>query len=178
MIQYDHEHAGKLRITWEQFDTLCRALAAMVRSYDPQVIIGIAKGGLLPATILASRLQREFYPMRISRRHNERIIREKPELLMGPPPVLAGQRVLIVDDIAATGETLALATEACQAERPAQVRTACLCTHSFGGRPDYVALISDALVVFPWDRQALEQQPDLPETEPRAETLADDSKHP
>jgi hypoxanthine phosphoribosyltransferase len=153
---YDHEHEGELRITWEQFDALCRTLATMASGFNPQVIVGIAKGGVLPATVIASLLRREFYPIRLSRRHDDRIVREAPELLLGPPEAVAGQRVLLVDDMVATGETLDLARRACMDQGAAEVRTASLCTHGSGRRPDYVALVSDALIIFPWDREVLE----------------------
>ncbi len=156
MQRYDHEHEGELHITWEHFDSLCRILAVMVRGYDPQVIVGIAKGGVLPATVIASLLRREFYPIRLSRRHNDRIVRETPELLLGPPPAIADQRVLLVDDLVTTGETMDLARQACLEQNAAEVRTASLCSHSSGQRPDYVAFVSDARIVFPWDRNVLE----------------------
>jgi hypoxanthine phosphoribosyltransferase len=143
-------------ITWEQFDALCRALAVMTSGYDPQVIVGIAKGGVLPATVIASVLQREFYPIRLSRRHNDQVIREIPKVLLGPPPAVADQRVLLVDDFVSTGKTLELAKRACLEQGAAEVRTASLSCHSFSRTPDYVALVSDALVVFPWDREVLE----------------------
>lgn len=155
MQSYDHEHEGEVTVTWEQFDSLCRVLALMVSGYDPQVIVGIAKGGVLPATVLASVLRREFYPIRLSRRHNDEVVRQTPALLQQPPPALAGQRVLLVDDMVATGMTMRLARKACLEQQAAEVRTAALFAHSFGQRPDYVASISDALIVFPWDREVL-----------------------
>jgi hypoxanthine phosphoribosyltransferase len=156
MKSYDHEHEGELYISWEQFDALCRALAIMAGGYDPQVIVGIAKGGVLPATVVASLLRREFYPIRLSRRYNDRVVRETPDVLLGPPPAISGQRVLLVDDFVTTGETLDLARGACLAQGAAEIRTACLCAHSFSRHPEYVALVSDALVIFPWDREVLE----------------------
>jgi hypoxanthine phosphoribosyltransferase len=155
MQSYDHAHQGELHIAWEQFDSLCHTLAVMERGYDPQIIVGIAKGGVVPASVLASILRREFYPIRISRRHNDQLVRQTPELLMGPPQAIAGHRVLLVDDMVATGETMALARQACLEQGAREVRTACLCTHSFGQNPDYVALVSDALVIFPWSHEAL-----------------------
>jgi hypoxanthine phosphoribosyltransferase len=155
MQSYDHKHEGELYISWEQFDVLCRTLAVMVGGYDPEVIVGIAKGGVLPATVIASLLRREFYPIRLSRRHNDEIVRETPELLLGPPPSIAGQRVLLVDDIVVSGITLDLARRTCLEQGAAEVRTASLFAHSFSQRPDYVALVSDALIITPWDREAL-----------------------
>ncbi|MGQ9599705.1 MAG: phosphoribosyltransferase [Anaerolineae bacterium] len=152
---YKHEHKGELHISWEEFDSLCRKLALMVQGYDPQVIVGIAKGGVLPAAVLASILRREFYPIRLSRRHDDQVVRDTPEILLGPPPTIAGQRVLLVDDIVVGGLTLALARQACLEQGAAQVRTATLFAHSFSQFPDYVALVSDALIINPWDRDVL-----------------------
>jgi uncharacterized protein len=165
MQSYDHDHVGELHISWEQFDSLCRTLAIMVSGYAPQVIVGIAKGGVLPATVIASLMRREFYPIRLSRRHNDEIVRETPELLVGPPPSIAGQRVLLVDDMVATGVTLDLARRACLEQGAAEVRTASLFVHSFCQRPDYVALISDALIVTPWDREVLQSGRFVPHPE-------------
>lgn len=165
MQSYDHDHEGEINIAWEEFDSLCRTLAMMASSYDPQVIVGIAKGGVLPATVIASLLRREFYPIRISRRHNDQVVRDTPEILQGPPPAIRGLRVLLVDDIVATGETMDLARKACLTQGASQVRTASLCSHSFGQRPDYVALVSDALIVFPWDREILERGQFVPHPE-------------
>lgn len=172
---YEHEHKGELRVSWEDFDALCRKLALMVQAYDPQVIIGIAKGGVVPAAVLASILRREFYPIRLSRRHDDQVVRDTPELLLGPPPTIAGQRVLLVDDIVVGGATLALARQACLDQGAAQVRTATLFAHSFSRFPDYVALVSDALIITPWDRDVLEGDQFVPH--PEYETQRDDDPH-
>jgi hypoxanthine phosphoribosyltransferase len=169
MKSYEHEHKGVLHVSWEQFDSLCRMLAVMVSGYKPQVIIGIAKGGLLPATVLASLLRREFYPIRLSRRHNDKVVRETPELLLGPPPVVAGQHVLLVDDMVATGTTMEMGRQACFEQGASQVRTAGLFTHSFGPMPDYVASVSDALIIFPWDREILKAGDFVPHPEYEAD---------
>jgi hypoxanthine phosphoribosyltransferase len=153
MQSNNYEHEGELHITWEHFDSLCRTLAEMVRGYDPQVIVGIAKGGVLPATVIASLLRREFYPIRVSRRHDDRIVREAPELLLGPPPAIADQRVLLVDDVVTTGDTMDLARQACLEQSAAEIRTASLCARGWDHRIDYVAFTSGAQIIFPWERR-------------------------
>jgi hypoxanthine phosphoribosyltransferase len=62
--------------------------------------------------------------------------------------------VAVVDEIADTGETLARVAQRVRARGAARVITASLVSHSWAApAPDVVALISDALVLFPWDRQ-------------------------
>jgi hypoxanthine phosphoribosyltransferase len=152
---YSHRHTGVAEITWQRFGEMCKALASKVVSYDPEVVIGIAKGGVLPAAVLASMLGREFYPIRLSRRHDDRLVRDEPAILVGMPDSVAGKRVLIVDDISVTGRTLHLAAEQAEILHASATRTASLFIHSSSYRPDYFVLETDALIVNPWDRLVL-----------------------
>jgi hypothetical protein len=62
--------------------------------------------------------------------------------------------VAVVDEIADTGETLAVVAERVKQRGAKQVVTASLIAHSWAEpMPEVVALVSDALVLFPWDEQ-------------------------
>ena len=92
-----------LEVDWPFFGELCRALALHVaRRYDPDVVVGIAKAGVIPAAIVATILQREFMSISISRDNDG----AAPELVSGPPASLRGKRVLLVDETCDTGDTL------------------------------------------------------------------------
>lgn len=143
-------------LSWELFGELCRALAVrVVREFDPEIIIGIATAGVFPAAIVATIAQRDFYAMRISRREAGAIVRAVPEVLSATPVQARGKRVLVVDEITTTGETLRLARAVVQEVGPAAVRTATSFVKPGGYRPDYFALETGALIVFPWDRQVV-----------------------
>ena len=44
-----------LDLSWEMFGELCRALALRVaRQYDPDLVVGIARAGVIPAAVIAS----------------------------------------------------------------------------------------------------------------------------
>jgi hypoxanthine phosphoribosyltransferase len=143
-------------LSWQLFGELCRALALRVyREYDPDVVVGIATAGVLPAAVIADILQVDFFSMKISRRAGGQV-RERPELLGTAPVQAAGKRVLLVDEITTSGDTLRIALAALRDVLPAQLRTAtCFCRTS-GYTPDFHALASDALIVFPWDRKVIE----------------------
>jgi hypoxanthine phosphoribosyltransferase len=67
---------------------------------------------------------------------------------------VAGKLVAVVDEIADTGETLRLVAQRVQEQGAARVITTCLVSHSWAKpAPDHVALLTDALVIFPWDKQ-------------------------
>jgi hypoxanthine phosphoribosyltransferase len=53
-----------LEIDWTFFGELCRALALRIAgSYDPELVLGIAKAGVIPGAVVASILQRDFASM-------------------------------------------------------------------------------------------------------------------
>ncbi len=150
------EGDGVIELTWDVFGELCRALAVNVsRSYDPDVVIGIAKAGVIPGAIIASILRRDFFSMKITRRSGAERVYQRPQLLTAAPTHARGQKVLIVDEICSTGETLRMALAAVRAVRPAEVRTATSFVKAGRYKPDFFAVETDAAVVFPWDRQVV-----------------------
>ena len=146
-----------LDLSWEMFGELCRALALRVaREYDPEMVIGIARAGVIPGAIIASILRLDFYSMKISRKEGGEQVRDRPEVLSAAPIQAAGRRVLVVDEIATSGDTLRLALAATRGVGPTEVRTATSFARPGGYKPDYFALETDATVIFPWDRKIFE----------------------
>lgn len=151
-----------LEVDWPFFGELCRALALRVaRGYDPEVVVGIAKAGVIPAAIVATILQREFISISISRDSDS----AAPELISGPPNSIRGKRVLLVDETCDTGDTLKLALNEVLQMGPADVRTAVSFTTG-AWQPDFHAFETEKAIVLPWDREVIENgelvtRPDL-----------------
>ena len=146
-----------LELSWELFGELCRVLALRVaREYEPDLVIGIANAGVMPAATIAAILRTDLYAMRISRRAQGQVVRDQPEVMTAVPYQARGKRVLVVDELTTTGDTLRLALAAVRDTGPAEVRTATSFVRPTGYQPDFFALETDALVVYPWDRQVLE----------------------
>jgi hypoxanthine phosphoribosyltransferase len=146
-------------LSWELFGELCRALALRVaREYDPEIVVGIAAAGVIPGAVVAAMLEREFYPIKITRREGEGGRRSRPEILSAAPPQLADRRILLVDEICDTGETLRLALAAVRDVNPSEVRTATSLVHVGAYEPDFYALATEGTVVFPWDREVLDEE--------------------
>lgn len=147
-----------LEVDWAMFGELCRALALKVaRDYDPELIVGIARAGVIPAAVVASILRVDFYSMKISRREGDDPVRHRPAVLSAAPRQCEGRRVLIVDEITTSGDTLRLALAAVRDVRPDEVRTATSFARTSGYQPDYSALTMDAQVIFPWDRKVFHE---------------------
>ena len=178
MRPYHYEHRkGVQRITWARFEALCRTLTEELAREPLEIIIGNARAGLFPATALACALGCELFPVRLTRRRNEDVVQPHPVWKVDVMTVVAGRDVVVVDEIADTGETLALLKQRCLELGARHVRTACLVAHSWSDPPpDAVALVSDALVIFPWNTLAYRdgewiQPPEI------SQALAAQSKH-
>jgi hypoxanthine phosphoribosyltransferase len=140
-----------LEIDWTFFGELCRALALrIVRDFDPELVLGIAKAGVIPGAVVASILERDFASMAITRPHAAR----RPTLVTEPPPSVAGRRILIVDETCDSGDTLKLALSAVRRLRPSDVRTA-VSFRTGTYAPDYHALATTSSIILPWDREVM-----------------------
>lgn len=142
---------GILEIDWPFFGELCRALALKVaREYQPEVVLGIAKAGVIPGVVVASILQLEFASMAVTRQDAG----GDPILVTGPPGTIRGRRVLLVDETCDTGSTLKLALNEVRALKPAEVRTA-VSFRTGPYQPDFHAFETDKLIILPWDREII-----------------------
>jgi hypothetical protein len=143
---------GVLEVDWPFFGELCRALALRVaRDYDPEVVLGVAKAGVIPGVVVASILQCDFASMVVTRQESD----ANPVLVAGPPATIRGRRVLIVDETCESGQTLKLALNEVRALRPAEVRTA-VSFKTGDYTPDYVAFETEHFIILPWDREIIQ----------------------
>ncbi|MEP7176735.1 MAG: phosphoribosyltransferase family protein [Gemmatimonadales bacterium] len=143
---------GVLEVDWPFFGEICRALALRVaRDFQPEIVLGIAKAGVVPGVVVASILQSEFTSMTVTRREEG----EAPVLISGPPPTIRGRRVLVVDETCDTGSTMKLALSEVRALQPAEVRTA-VSFKTGDYAPDYHAFETENFIVLPWDREIVQ----------------------
>lgn len=145
---------GIFQVEWPLFGELSRALALKVaREYHPEIVVGIATAGVIPAAVVAAILGCDFRSVLISRREPSGV-RETPTVLGAAPQEVRGRRVLIVDETCDTGDTMRLAVAAVVNAGAAEVRTAV----SFRTGPyetDFHALATESTIVLPWDREVL-----------------------
>jgi hypoxanthine phosphoribosyltransferase len=143
------------RLSWDQFGEATRTIARAVVAdgFRPEVVVAIARGGLLPAGAIAyglgakncGAINVEFYT-------GVGTMLDAPEVL--PPELdmtyLDGRRVLLVDDVADSGRTLDLAVRLLVA-RGAEVRSATIYTKpSTILEPDYSWRSTSLWIDFPW----------------------------
>ncbi len=142
----------------DDFASLARKLTELLEPYQPQVILGIARAGLFPAALVACSLRCEFFPIRLTRRMNDRVVYDQPQWKTPVPPDVAGKVAVVIDEIADSGTTLSMAAEIVRQLGALQVVTASLVSYSWAKpAPQVTSLVSDEFIIFPWDEQVLDR---------------------
>jgi hypoxanthine phosphoribosyltransferase len=154
---------GVLELTWDVFGELCRALAVKVAQsgYAPDLVVGIAKAGVIPGAVIASMLGCDFFSMKISRDTGASRPRSRPKIIQAAPRDAVGKNVLIVDELSTSGDTLRMATNSMRQVGPEEIRTAVNFVKVGGFRPDYYALETAGTIIFPWDRHLVDHTGEL-----------------
>jgi hypoxanthine phosphoribosyltransferase len=156
----DVEQAAPVReiLRWEDTGTAARELATQIRrsGFDPEVVVAIARGGLLVGGALAYALGVKSCGS-INVELYTGVDETLPEPLLLPPHMdgshLDGRRVLLADDVSQSGLTLRLAVDILQ-RMGADVRTACFYTKpQTVFVPDYSWRETDRWIVFPWSAE-------------------------
>lgn len=143
---------------WDDVGTSARALAQAVDDdgYRPGIILGIARGGLIPAAAVAYALGvKNTFTMNVEF-YTDVDQRLEVPLLLPPVPELVDvgdADLLIVDDVADTGATLEVVHQFC-AGKVANVRTAVLYEKPRSTvRCDYVWRRTEGWITFPWSAE-------------------------
>jgi uncharacterized protein len=145
-------------MSWEELGSGARTLAEAVVAdgYIPDMILGIARGGLLVAGAVGYALGvKNTFTMNVEFYTG---VDERLEMPMILPPVpdlvdFAETRVLIADDVADTGATLRLVQEFCEG-KVAEVRYAVLYEKPRSVvKCDYVWRRTDRWIDFPWSAE-------------------------
>lgn len=144
------------QITWEDIMDSCKAICQEAdATFGPQAVVGIAAGGLIPATIIASILQIDLYPCLVTRKRRGRIVHQRPEVIVSVSEQVKGRRVLIVDEMVMTGETMRVVSMECKKMGARLVKTAAIWVSSESWKPTLYAMESHGYVQFPWNVEVL-----------------------
>jgi hypoxanthine phosphoribosyltransferase len=143
-------------VTWEDQYRLAKALAEKIRSsgYRPDLVIAIGRGGYVPARILCDLLS--LNRLTSVRAEHWGTPAEKEEKAVIRFPVctgIRGERILIVDDVTDTGDSMAVVVDHVKGLGPSEVRTAVLHHKEVSGfLPDYFAVVCPVWkwIVYPW----------------------------
>jgi uncharacterized protein len=141
--------------TWNQIYEmlLSQAQKILAQNYRPDIVIGIARGGLIPARILADLLETsEFATIPIEFYIDINQTKSEPTLKQPLTTIVAHKKALVVDDIADSGKSLKLAKTHLQDQGASEIKTATLYQKPQSTTtPDFYEKQTTNWVVFPWD---------------------------
>jgi len=142
--------------SWDDIYMMLLDLASKIRGsgFRPDLIVGVSRGGWVPARILSDLLE------------NQRTVNVKIEFYVGlekttrkpvvTQPVteeITGQKVLIADDVSDTGESLRLAVDHIRQKGAGDTRTVTIFFKPHSKfKPDFFAQSTADWIIFPWER--------------------------
>lgn len=157
-----------LDLSWAELDHHVAVLAEQIRQDGiPQVIVGILRGGMIPAVALAHRLgARDVRGIEVTR-----TLTDGPNGAKAPVPritnpaslgtVDADADVLLVDDVAGSGDTIATVANLLSSAGAARVRRTVVVVNTVNWSTsntappqqvqDYIGTTCTGWVRFPWE---------------------------
>lgn len=137
-----------MEVDWPFFGELCRGLALKVsRDYEPDLVVGIARAGVIPGAVIASILRCDFASIALTRLHEG----DRPALVSRPSLSPKGRKVLLVDETCDSGDTMRLAASVMREEGAKALKTA-VSFNTGDYKVDYWAIQTEAFIILPWDR--------------------------
>jgi hypoxanthine phosphoribosyltransferase len=142
-------------VTWNRMYNVLLSLARKIikSGFVPDVVVGVSRGGWIPARVLCDLLSApalanigvEYYSGVGERKR-------QPRLTQPLSAAVSGKSVLVVDEVADTGKSLKLVEDHVFKEGAKDVRTVTLYTKPWSVvEPNYHEKKTSCWIVFPWE---------------------------
>ena len=142
--------------SWKDMHEMAEGAAEQIKksAFHPDIIIGLSRGGLVPARLFADLLHvKEVYTINVDHWGLTATMDGSAKLTQKLNVDISGKKVLVVDDITDTGQSIDLAKKHVEELKPGEVKTAALMnlkTSKFV--PDYYGIEREwAWYIFPWN---------------------------
>ena len=153
-------------ISWKEITDIINYMGSNIeKTYKPEIIISIVRGGMIPSVILAHKLNvRNVENIKSIETLNDEINAIKQEPIIDTNINLSnikGKKVLIVDDILGSGATIKKIKEKVKKWKPKEIRTAIWIVNeenweksnknNYKDEIEYIGKSVRGWVVFPWE---------------------------
>ena len=141
---------------WDEIHLMLLDLALQIRRdhYRPEVIVGISRGGWPPARVMSDLLQNpNLANMKVEFYKDIGVRNKKPRITQPVTMEVVRKRVLVVDDVSDTGQSLRVVANHLRRKPVKELR---VCTIYMKPqsiyRPDYYSRTTRKWIIFPWER--------------------------
>lgn len=144
-------------LSWSGANRLARTLAHKVleSGYKPDIILGIARGGLVPARMVCDLLLQKEVISITTQHWGIATNMGKAQIKYSLPHEadISGKRVLVVDDVADTGDSISIIIDYLKEKKPLDIKTAVIhyktCSTTI---PDYYGEKIEEWnwIIYPW----------------------------
>ena len=143
-----------IALTWEKIDEMVRKIAGKIRDsgFEPDIILGVSKGGLIPAVLLSDKIGVDVDIIGVQYYTGIKETKERPEITQEVSTDLHGKRVLVIDDVADTGHSLQLVMNYVKEKGAEKIVTCTLHYKPWSAiKPDCYLKETEAWVIYPWE---------------------------
>jgi len=156
---YYKQSKGTVNISWHDVEEdVLRIIDAMKDDhFEPDVIVSIARSGLIPASMIAYALgNKQLYVIKVDfsktqKNGQDQDLADRPMITQELTKDISGLKVLVVDEMAVSGSTLKLVSAYMEIKNPKEVKYAVLYKQPWAEfSPDYVGREIEEWPLYPW----------------------------
>ncbi len=144
-------------LSWNQVYILLLKIAEAVKKskYEPDIIVGVSRGGWIPARIMVDLLEKPKLA-NVATEYYLGVAETKQEPSITQPISISvkDKKVLVVDDVADTGESLKLVNAHLKEQGASEIRIATIYYKQWSATvPQYYAKETCQWIIFPWEQK-------------------------
>ncbi|MBN2478560.1 phosphoribosyltransferase [Candidatus Micrarchaeota archaeon] len=139
---------------WKDIIALSKKVCGDIKKdFEPDIIIGVSRGGLVPARLFSDYLDNSNVAIiRVELYTGVGTKNEKPVIIHPLQADIKGKKVLVVDDVSDSGESMAAVRDYLAEKNPGEIKFASLHYKPQSKfRPDYYAETTDKWIIYPWE---------------------------
>jgi hypoxanthine phosphoribosyltransferase len=150
-----------IKPSWDEIEEITKKLAENIKKsrFKFDWIVGISRGGLVPARLLSDYLDcSKVAIMRVEFYENVGKTKDFPRITQPVGVSLKGKNVLLVDDVADTGRSLVVAKDHIKRKGAKEIKIATLHYKPISiFKPDFYVIETSAWIIYPWEKRETER---------------------
>ncbi|MFP3951032.1 MAG: phosphoribosyltransferase [Candidatus Bathyarchaeia archaeon] len=143
-----------IHLSWKQVEDFIIELAEKIRrsGFRPDIIVAVSRGGFDPARLLCDQMMiRRLASLQVEYYEGMEVLGE-PKIVIPLNADVEGLKVLLIDDVSDTGDSLNLAIQHIRDHGSEEVKIATLhCKPWSNFKPDFYVKSVKSWIVYPWE---------------------------